>query len=105
MLTQFSTFGTTAGLQVAALAIYATLNKFTLLLCEKIIFTSAAICLFIEVSLILWLINQERKVAFNEGNMTKFKKNERYYRNTLITVMIISWGLILTLLIIRIWFS
>lgn len=103
VLAQYGLFGTIAGLEVTALAIYVSFAKIAFSATEKVFFSITAFCLFAEVVLILWMINQERKVAFNDENMSNFKKKERNYRNSLITIMSITWGLILFLLTLRIW--
>jgi hypothetical protein len=103
MLTQYSVFGTIVGLEVTALTIFVTLvGKYGIGLAEKIVFTTAAFFLFIAVVLALWMINQERRVAAND-KMENFKKNERIYRGFLILDMIITWGLLLSLLLLRTW--
>lgn len=103
MLTQYSIFGTVAGLEITALSIFASFIRTPLPLGEKIIFSITTAGLFIEIILILWLINQERKVAFNSDSMRSFMENESAYRITLILLMIITWGLLLSLLLIKIW--
>lgn len=102
MVTQYSIFGTIAGLEVTALAIYVSFRT-SISFPEKIIFSISSFFLLLEVMLILWLINQERKVAFDESVMFDFMRSEFIYRNILIIIMIITWGLILSLLILRIW--
>jgi hypothetical protein len=103
MLAQYGIFGTIAGLEVASLSIFAALLKPPLVCLSKILFTVTTLILLIEVPLILWLINEERKVAYNEQNMVWFRKNERLFRNILIYLMVSGWLLILTLLISVIW--
>jgi len=98
MLAQYNIFGTIAGLEVTSLAIFASLFKSPLMLYQKYLFALSALVLIFEVPLMLWLINQERKVAFNEQNMVWFKKNETHFRNFLILLMGIGWSLILILL-------
>lgn len=105
MLAQYGSFGTIAGLEVASLSIFAAFSKHPLLFSQKILFTFASLALLIEVPLILWLINQERKVVFNEENMRSFQVNERKYRNFLILLMSSGWSLILLLLLSVIWFT
>ncbi len=103
MLTQYSIFGTVAGLEVTALTIFAALaNENIVSIAEKVIFSVTSFSLFIEIIFILWLINQERRVAFGDP-MQDFQKNERIYRGTLIILMIVTWGLLLALLLLRIW--
>ena len=101
MLTQYNIFGTIASLEVATLAIYIGVSS-QLFLSEKIIFSLTTLFLFTEVLVILWLINQERKVAYGD-KMDCFKEKESFYRSALILIMIITFGLIITLLVIRIW--
>lgn len=103
MLAQYSMFGTIAGLEVASLAIFATLLNTPIHLLTKILFTLTTITLLIEVPFLLWLINKERKVAFNDPNMKWFQTNERYFRKTLIWIIGLGWLLILALLLSAIW--
>jgi len=102
MLTQYSIFGSIAGLEVALLAIFATFLKNTISLWEKILFSSIALLLFLEIIGILWLINQERKVAFG-NRMQCFREKESTYRLILNIVMVLTWLLILILLLVHIW--
>lgn len=110
MLTQYSIFGTIAGLEVTSLSIFAALTKGSFILVEKILFTSVALFLFLEVGVILWMINQERKVAWYEAtrkgdDMLSFKTNETYFRSSLIIVMNMTWMMILLLFVIHIWWG
>lgn len=103
VLAQYSTFGTIAGLEIASLTIFASLLKSPLSLIVKILFTIISAILFVEVPLILYLINQERKVAFNAAIMNRFIKNEERYRNYLIWLMEFGWLFILILLLTIVW--
>ena len=102
MLTQYSIFGTIAGLEVTALAIFASFSNSGLNLAEKILFTIISVALFLEVAMILWMINQERRVAWGD-NMQSFQENETFLRILLIIIMILNWALILSLLVIHVW--
>lgn len=102
MLAQYSIFGTIAGLEITALTIFVSFGSNLFQLEEKIIFTITVALLFLEVIGILWLINQERKGAFGV-QMHCFQENETTYRLILNISMVITWGLILSLLLIRIW--
>lgn len=102
MLAQYSIFGSVAGLEVTALTIFATLTSQGSTLAEKVIFSITCGFLFFDIILILWLINQERRVAANDS-IPSFQENERVYRSTLIVIMIVTWGLLLTLLLLKIW--
>lgn len=98
MLSQYNVFGTIAGIEVASLSIVAVLIKTPLTCLSKTLFTLTTIALLVEVPLLLWLINEERRVAYNEQGLAWFKKNEKYFRNLLIYLMISSWVFILALL-------
>ncbi len=100
MLAQYSIFGTIAGLEVASLSIFAALLKNPLTLLSKILFFITVLTLLTEVPLLLWLINEERKVAFNDEGMIWFKTNEKYFRKALVLLMGFGWLLILSLLAI-----
>lgn len=102
MLTQYSIFGTIAGLEVTSLAIFVSFVKSELDLAEKILFTIISGVLFIEVAMILWMINQERRVAWGD-NMQSFQENETFLRTFLIIIMVLNWALILSLLVIHVW--
>ncbi|MBU1000295.1 hypothetical protein KKE78_02795 [Patescibacteria group bacterium] len=102
MLTQHSVFGTIAGLEVTALAIFVSLGKPHLNLAEKILFTIISGVLFLEVAMILWMINQERRVAWGDS-MQCFQENETFLRTFLIIIMVINWALILSLLVVHVW--
>jgi len=108
MLTQYSIFGTIAGLEVASLSIYSALAGNAFILVEKILFTIVAVFLFVEVGMILWMINQERKVAWHEAtgegdDMLSFRTNETFFRSGLIIVMNMTWIMILLLFVVHIW--
>lgn len=110
MLTQYSIFGTIAGLEVASLSIFAALTRNSFILAEKILFTSVAVFLFVEVGAILWMINQERKVAWHEAtgkgdDMLSFRTIETYFRSGLIIVMNLTWITILLLFVVHIWWG
>lgn len=105
MLSQYNIFGTIAGLEVASLSIFASLFPKNLLCFQKILFSLTAMTLLMEIPLILWLINEERKVAFGEEDMTWFKRNEKMFRNILIWVMGIGWFFILALLVSVVYIS
>lgn len=102
MLTQYSIFGTIAGLEVTSLAIFVSLVRSELDLAEKILFTIISGVLFLEVVMILWMINQERRVAWGD-NMQSFQENETFLRTFLIIIMILNWALILSLLVVHVW--
>lgn len=102
MLTQYSILGSIAGLEVTSLAIFVSFGKAELLLAEKILFTIISVVLFAEVVMILWMINQERRVAWGDS-MQSFQENEVFLRTFLIIIMILNWALILSLLIIHVW--
>lgn len=102
MLTQYSIFGTIAGLEVTSLAIFVSFVRSGLNLAEKILFTIISGTLFLEVVMILWMINQERRVAWGD-NMQSFQENETFLRTFLIFIMVLNWALILSLLIIHVW--
>lgn len=103
MLAQYNSFTAIAGLKVASLAIFATLLKTPVPNLIKIVFTLSAVALFIEIPLILWLINEERKVAFNDGDMRWFKTNEKHIRKFLIGTVVFGWIMILILLVLSVW--
>lgn len=103
MLAQYNIFGTIAGLEVASLSIFATLLKVPLSDFSKVLFILTALVLLIEVPLILWLINEERKVAFNDENMIWFRTNEKHFRKFLIWLMGFGWLFILMLLVSVVW--
>lgn len=104
MVTQYSIFGTIAGLEVTALTIFAAFGDGSgaTPIEWKVLFTITVALLFFEVVGILWMINQERKVAFGVP-MQCFRENESFYRSVLILIMILTWGFILTLLIMKVW--
>lgn len=105
MLTQYGIFGTIAGLEVASLSIYAALSNVPITTIQRFLFTVTSLSLLGEVPMILWLINQERKVAFNEADMMWFKKNERTFRNFLIILMTTGWVAIVCLLMSAVLFQ
>lgn len=105
MVSQYAIFGSIAGLEVAALSIFATLSKQSMLFIEKFFFSLTVIPLLVAIPLILWLINEERKVAFNDGDTRWFRANEKKFRHILIWTMVISWILLLSLLVSVVWLT
>lgn len=102
-VTQYSLFGAISGLEITALTIFTTFRSTEPLGSEeRLVFTAVCFLLFLQVAWILWMINQERKVAAGEP-MTCFRENERFYRNLLNLVIVLSWGLTLALLVLRVW--
>jgi len=103
MLMQYQVFGTIAGLEVTALTVFVSFVKDNFIYREKFIFTVIAILLFLEIIGILWMINQERKLAYNKDLMQCFQENESNYRLILNAIMALTWLLILILLCVHIW--
>ncbi|MBU1119161.1 hypothetical protein KKH43_04740 [Patescibacteria group bacterium] len=100
MIAQYGTFGTVAGVMIAALTIYASLEtkKDKVLIgsfyLEDLLFIVSLGCLVVSIILILMLINRERDLAWGtkDAKLEEFKKKEPRYRTWLIGLM--SFGLI-----------
>jgi hypothetical protein len=97
MLSQYGIFGTIASLEVASLGILTQVLDKHVSSSEKQLFFFSSLSLLLEIILILWLINQERKTAFHPQQMLIFRKYEFIYRNILIFIMAFTAALILLL--------
>lgn len=105
MLTQYSIFGVMTGLEMTALAIFASLSTQVNQGPNKAMFILSVISLVLQVIFIVLLINAEREIA--SGNECylggcHFQGKEKIYRWILMFIIFISWGLIALLLILPI---
>jgi uncharacterized Tic20 family protein len=98
--TQYAIFGTITGLEATSLSVFvADLQSAPL----KIIFTITCVFLLLQLIILVWIVNQERKLAYDRTQMIDFQKKEESYRISLIIIMVINWGLILSMMILKAW--
>ncbi len=103
MLGQYSLFGTLAGLEITALTIFVSLGTESTYDFEKITFSIVGTILVLQITIMLILVDGERRMAWNSSRMKVFQKHKEKMRNLLIYSFFASWSLILFLLNVRIW--
>lgn len=102
---QYSFFGTTLGLIIAALAIVASPvaeGKLRPTQVDKILFTIAALGAFLSVLVLQRMVHLERKIAFFGG--TERERNlENRHRKTVNITLAITVFTVLLLMLIKVW--
>jgi hypothetical protein len=86
VVSQHAIHATLSGLEMNALILFATFYRNELSSLQKILFTLSLVLICISVWCIIWMVNHERREAFNPSQVTeKERENENRIREILNT--------------------